>query len=102
MKTVTTEFQDCAAKFVVNDKREEKNQATFVSNEAERDDLADRCSQSEKRIIEQKETLRAEMEEKQQKMHDKVDMIDRNITMKVDKTIRAVDVLKSDLFEALE
>lgn len=35
-------------------------------------------------------------------MHDKVDMIDRNITMKVDKTIRAVDVLKSDLFEALE
>jgi len=37
-----------------------------------------------------------------QKMHDKVDMLDRNITMQVDKANRSVDQLKLDLFEALE
>ena len=35
-------------------------------------------------------------------MHEKVDMIERSLTMSVDKTIRTVDILKSDLFVALE
>ena len=35
-------------------------------------------------------------------MHDKVDMLDRNLTMQVDKANRSVDQLKLDLFDALE
>ena len=74
----------------------------FESNEAERDDLADRCSQSEKKIIDVRDQLRSELEEKQLKMHDKVDIIERNISMAVDKTIRTVDTLKVELMDTLE
>jgi hypothetical protein len=41
-------------------------------------------------------------DEKNQRMDDKVDMIERNLTIQVDKANRAVDQLKLDLFEALE
>ena len=74
----------------------------FESNEAERDDLADRCSQSEKKIIDVRDQIRSELEEKQLKMHDKVDIIERNISMAVDKTIRTVDTLKVELMDTLE
>lgn len=64
--------------------------------------MADRCSQLEKRLTDTKEKIMAEVEDKQLRMHEKVDMIERSLTMSVDKTIRTVDILKSDLFEALE
>jgi hypothetical protein len=35
-------------------------------------------------------------------MHDKVDIIERNISMAVDKTIRTVDTLKVELMDTLE
>jgi hypothetical protein len=52
-----TEFNSCSKKFAINDDREDETQRTFKNNEIERDDLADRCTANEKRIIETKINL---------------------------------------------
>ena len=64
--------------------------------------MADRCATLEKKLVETKTLLEGRCDEKNQRMHDKVDMIERNLTMQVDKANRAVEQLKLDLFEALE
>ena len=58
------EFNNCAKKFVVNDEREEETQRTFKQNEAERDDLADRCTTLEKRLVETKAIMENRCDEK--------------------------------------
>jgi hypothetical protein len=78
---MTYEFNICSKKFIINDERHEETQRTFKQNEAERDDLADRCATLEKKLVETKTLLESRCDEKNQRMHDKVDMIERNLTM---------------------
>ena len=86
-----TEFNACSKKFAINDDREDETQRTFKNNEIERDDLADRCTNLEKKIIETKTALEKELTEKIDRMNNKVDVETRSLTMQVDKCNRAVD-----------
>lgn len=97
-----TEFNSCSKKFAINDDREDETQRTFKNNEIERDDLADRSTQLEKKLIELKIGLEKELAEKIDRMNNKVDVETRNLSMQVDKCNRAVDQLKIDLYETLE
>ena len=52
-----SEFNTIGRNFAVNDTRDANNQQTFKENERERDDLADRCTQLENKLMDTKEYL---------------------------------------------
>lgn len=96
------EFEHAEKEFKKNDRRDDNNQKTFSENEQERDDLAERCTKLEERLSETKLYLEDRMDDKIHMMTDHVDVVEKHLTLQIEKANKEIDRLKFDMIDLLD